>query len=86
MQRTGVPSVVAGRLLAMTRKVATGDGIIEIGAPNKLPEQVEFVYGTAAEAQGRINELEEQVDLLRDLLIQLGGPAYAEALERYTNP
>jgi hypothetical protein len=68
------------------RKVATDTGIIDIGASDKLPAQVEFTYGTASEALHLVTQLEEQVEALRELVIELGGPAYAERLERYINP
>jgi len=69
----------------MTRihKVASSTGTVRVGAADKLPDQIELTYVLAAEAIGRINDLEEQLRDVTEQLADLGGPVYAKALARY---
>jgi hypothetical protein len=56
--------------------------IVKIGADDNLPDQIELVYDVAVEGD---RELQQQLDVLTELVAQLGGPEAAARLAQYLN-
>ena len=54
--------------------------IVQIGANENLPDQIELVYDVAVEGD---REIQEQLDAITQVLAQIGGPEVAAKLAPY---